>query len=99
MLTYVAGARKQYIFLATGKYFDDTFFHNFCPVTCAMATTTSTTASTTTATTTVTTTSTKSSATSTVTNSMISAEPSSSTVSVLNQSQHHHLYQKQVLQI
>ena len=77
MPTYDAAARKQYTFLATGKYFDDTFFRNFCPVTSAMATTT---ASTTTATTTSTTTA----ATSTVTNSMTSAVPSSSTVSVLN---------------
>ena len=38
---YVAAARKQYIFLATGKYFDNTFLRNFCPVTSAMVTTTS----------------------------------------------------------
>ena len=41
MPTYVAAAHKQYIFLATGKYFDNTFLRNFCPVPSAMVTTTS----------------------------------------------------------
>ena len=69
MPMYDAQARKNYLFIASGKFYDDTFLRPFCP--------------TTTRTTTITTTSTSTVATSTVTTSTTTVS-SSASVSLLN---------------
>lgn len=68
MPTYDAQARKNYLFIATGTYFDDTFLRPFCPTTTRTATTTSTSTI----------------ATSTVTTSVTLTVSSSASVSLLN---------------